>query len=131
MGRSSLLRDFLSAQRNEDKILPLHSILEDIQADHQENQRQMSQEQHLPPDPSCHSRSIPNDLMPGKQYSSSVIINDDEDDRISNMSVMTTPVEQSQQQSQEKICIHDFNLIKVLGGGCMGKVNGMIMVCYR
>ncbi|KAI7875696.1 kinase-like protein [Lichtheimia hyalospora FSU 10163] len=119
VGRSSLLRDFLSAQRNEDKILPLHSILEEIQADHQENQRRMSQEQHyISPDP----RDIPDALIPEKQYSSSVIINaddDDDDDRISNMSIMTTPVEQPQ---EEKICIHDFNLIKVLGGGCMGKV---------
>ncbi|KAI9312027.1 kinase-like domain-containing protein, partial [Dichotomocladium elegans] len=69
IGRSSLLRDFLSVQRTEDKIMPLRAIMEHV----------------------CKDRE-------------SLMITVEEDEK------------------EQKLTIEDFDLIKVLGGGCTGKV---------
>ncbi|KAI8381069.1 kinase-like domain-containing protein [Radiomyces spectabilis] len=149
IGRSSLLRDFLSAQRDEDRVASKQLIQSYVHRQLIENERnQMMCDFTLSP-PSSRTPSVismqsiqpqhsnfTSSVYRGRRSSSislssissnhsvlSIAMSDSHVYRHRRASELEDPMPDSSHQHHDgKISIQDFQFIKVLGKGCMGKV---------
>lgn len=128
MGRSSLLRDFLSAQRDEDRIISKQVVNQLVAHHHQVTQispitmskKRKRFDSSLPPSPISITQFPEYERRDSGLTCSSI-------KDIGLCSSFILPKEDLLQQQEERFVeykntIHDYQLIKVLGKGATGKV---------
>ncbi|KAI8086168.1 kinase-like domain-containing protein, partial [Halteromyces radiatus] len=109
ISKSSLFRDFLSAQRDEDRVAPL-ALVHTLVHQHQQQQQ--------------HNASLLHDsILPDVGRLDISTQDDVEGDNSGDEEILnTSSVDFIGGDSRNRISIQDFQFIKVLGKGCMGKV---------
>lgn len=132
---SSLFKEFLQPQREEDNIIPKTKIIQESIVHHQEQQQSMIQsdiilENHeiigacgpTPPPDDDALCPLPSSIYSYTSFTSRIEPISTEAaipaTTLSNTSTSTTSIASSEQTAT----IQDFQLIKVIGRGCMGKV---------
>lgn len=130
LGRSSLLRDFLSAQRDEDRIISKHAVNQLVAHNHQVTQMSpitMSKKRKR------FDSTVSSDILPPSPPVSTTQFPEFErrDSLLTCSSIKDTGLcpsftlpqeEQAVYAVEYKNTINDFQLIKVLGKGATGKV---------